>query len=119
LFSEFKIEFSGDIRRLEAVDIPALHQLKNVIVFPLDPTGSHPTEMSGGDLDGDLFWISSEEKLLFKENEQPFDYHDQANENAKQNQKNVKTEYTINDVTTFFVEYIESDKSEQNQLYDI
>lgn len=87
-----------------------MRQLKNVIVFPLDSTGSHPIEMSGGDLDGDPYWISSEEKLLFKENEQPFDYHDQANEDAKQNQSKLKTEYTIDDITRFFVEYIESDK---------
>jgi RNA-dependent RNA polymerase len=100
----------GDIRRLNAVDIPALHQLKNVIVFPMDGNRSHPAEMSGGDLDGDTFWVSQEEKFLFENNEEPFDYHDQATEDADQMELDVNAIYGINDVCKFFVEYIESDK---------
>jgi RNA-dependent RNA polymerase len=100
----------GDIRLLTAIDVPALHQLKNVIVFPMDGPRSHPAEMSGGDLDGDTFWVSHEQKLLFNENEEPFDYHDQATEDAKQIELEIGTVYTIDDVCNFFVEYIEADK---------
>ena len=100
----------GDIRRLVAVDIPALHPLKNVIVFPIHGPRSHPAEMSGGDLDGDTFWICQENKLLFDRNEEPFDYHDQATEDAEEMEPETGTVYRINDVCKFFVKYIEADK---------
>ncbi len=98
---------------MEAVDVPALYQLKNVIVFPMDMFGSHPMEMSGGDLDGDPYWISNEEKLLFEKNDEPFDYHEQAIGDAKQITYSTDTDYTERDVCNFFVEYIEADKSDR------
>ncbi|CAF0923174.1 unnamed protein product [Rotaria sordida] len=99
----------GDIRRLEAVDIPALHGLMNVIVFPIDGPRPHPEEMSGGDLDGDTFWICNDPQLIFHTNEEPFDYHDQAVEAEKEAQMNMDKQLTINDICNFFVEYIEAD----------
>lgn len=101
----------GDIRKLEAVDLPAFHHLKNVIVFPKHGPRSHPTEMSGGDLDGDTFWISRHPKLIFsRENEQPFDYQGQDDE-AKQSQaSSSSTKHTIQEVCNFFGEYIAADK---------
>ena len=102
--------FVGDIRKLEAVDLPAFHSLKNVIVFPKQGPRPHPTEMSGGDLDGDTFWISRHPKLIFsRENEQPFDYQGQEDE-AKETQSPSTTEHTIKDVCNFFGEYIAADK---------
>jgi RNA-dependent RNA polymerase len=71
---------------------------------------SHPAEMSGGDLDGDTFWVSCEQKFLFEENEEPFDYHDQATEDAERMELNTDTTYEISDVCNFFVQYIEADK---------
>jgi RNA-dependent RNA polymerase len=100
----------GDIRRLKAIDVPALHQLKNVIVFPMKGDQSHPAEMSGGDLDGDTFWISHEQQFLFQENETPFNYHDQAEKDAEEMKLDTNVVYGINDVCEFFVEYIEADK---------
>jgi hypothetical protein len=70
----------------------------------------HSAEMAGGDLDGDMFWISHEQQLLFEKNEEPFDYHDQTMEDAQQMKAKTNTGYGINDVCNFFVEYIESDK---------
>jgi len=71
---------------------------------------SHPAEMAGGDLDGDTFWVSQEPKILFKNNEEPFDYRNQAMEDAEQIEPDANVVYGINDVCKFFVEYIEADK---------
>ncbi|CAF3867800.1 unnamed protein product [Rotaria sp. Silwood1] len=93
----------GDIRRLEAVDVLSLHGLINVIVFPIDGPRPHPEEMSGGDLDGDIFWISNDPQLIFQTNEEPFDYHDQAVEAEKEAQMNMDKQLTINDVCLFLL----------------
>lgn len=66
--------------------------------------------MSGGDLDGDTFWISQEQQLIFKQHEEPFDYHDQATEDAKLTSTDINTIYTRDDICNFFVQYIEADK---------
>jgi hypothetical protein len=54
----------GDIRLLEAVDIPEYRHLINVVVFP--STGLRPlcNMMSGGDLDGDVYFLCWEERIL-------------------------------------------------------
>ncbi|CAF4083207.1 unnamed protein product [Adineta steineri] len=99
----------GDIRRLNAIDVPALHELKNVIVFPMHGHQSHPAEMSGGDLDGDTFWVSHEQRFLFENNEIPFDYHDQAMKDDMDMQLDTNINFGITDICKFFVEYIEAD----------
>ncbi|CAF1676730.1 unnamed protein product [Rotaria magnacalcarata] len=99
----------GDIRKLTAVDIPALHKLKNVIVFPMNGPRPHPMEMSGGDLDGDTFWISCNPKLIFSKNEEPFDYQDQEDQANNETQSQTTVQYTIKDVCNFFGEYIAAD----------
>ncbi|CAF3011562.1 unnamed protein product [Rotaria sp. Silwood2] len=68
----------------------------------------HPAEMSGGDLDGDTFWISRHPDLIFKENEEPFDYQDQDYEANKMQTIN-DVQHTIEDVCNFFGEYIAVD----------
>jgi hypothetical protein len=99
----------GDIRKLEAVDIPSFRGLKNVIVFPMQGPRSHAQEMSGGDLDGDTFWISRHPKLIFNKNEDPFDYQDQEDD-AKAAQSLSQVQHTIREVCNFFGEYIAADK---------
>jgi RNA-dependent RNA polymerase len=76
----------------------------------MDGDQPHPAEMSGGDLDGDTFWVSHEQQFLFERNETPFDYHDQAMEDAEQIELQTDAIYNIKDVCNFFVEYIEADK---------
>ena len=103
--------WSGDIRRLQAVDVPALHKLKNVIVFPRKGLRPHASEMSGGDLDGDTFWICHDKQLIFSANEEPFDYQDQAVEAEKKAQEESSRPFSIEEVCNFFGEYIAADKS--------
>ncbi|CAF1284475.1 unnamed protein product [Rotaria magnacalcarata] len=99
----------GDIRTLTAVDLPALHELKNVIVFPMQEPRPHPMEMSGGDLDGDTFWISSNPNLIFSKNEKPFDYQDQEDQANNETKSLINVQYTIQNVCDFFGEYIAAD----------
>jgi len=54
----------GDVRLLDAVIIPELKHLTNVIVFPTRGPRPHPSEISGGDLDGDQFFVSWNKSLL-------------------------------------------------------
>mgnify|MGYP002378316875 CR=1 FL=1 len=77
---------------------------------------SHAAEMSGGDLDGDTFWICTEKELIFEQNRQPFTYIDQAVEAEKKAKAQSNTTYTINDVCDFFGEYIEADKFVFNEM---
>ncbi len=86
-----------------------MHDLKNVVVFPRVGPRPHPMEMSGGDLDGDTFWICRHPKLIFPRNEEPFDYQDQEDEAAKE-QSPTTVQHTIKDVCNFFGEYIAADK---------
>lgn len=53
----------GDIRLLDAVDRPELQHLVNVIVFP--STGERPlcNMMSGGDLDGDVYFVCWDQRI--------------------------------------------------------
>ena len=53
----------GDIRLLKAVDRPEFHYLTNVIVFP--SKGERPlcNMMSGGDLDGDVYFVCWDQSI--------------------------------------------------------
>ena len=67
--------------------------------------------MSGGDLDGDTYWVTSDPQLIFNRNEEPLDYEDQAVKALKQAQSSSNIQYNIDDVCDFFTEYIKADKS--------
>ena len=54
----------GDIRVVEAVDVPALRHIRNAVVFPLTGDRDVPSMLSGGDLDGDDFFVIWDQKLL-------------------------------------------------------
>ncbi|KAB5560005.1 RNA dependent RNA polymerase-domain-containing protein, partial [Coniochaeta sp. 2T2.1] len=54
----------GDIRVVKAVDVPALHHLRDVVIFPMNGDRDVPSMCSGGDLDGDDFFVIWNKDLI-------------------------------------------------------
>ena len=54
----------GDIRLLKCVDVPELRYCFNVVVFSSMGERPQPNMMSGGDLDGDVYFIAWDKELL-------------------------------------------------------
>jgi len=66
----------GDVRVLEAVDVPELHHLVDCLVFPKKGERPHANEASGSDLDGDVYFVTWDKNLVppGKRNWKPMDY---------------------------------------------
>jgi RNA-dependent RNA polymerase len=54
----------GDIRILQAVDRPELHHLVDCLVMPQKGERPHSNEASGSDLDGDIYFVSWDPRLI-------------------------------------------------------
>uniref|UniRef100_A0AC35FR66 RNA-dependent RNA polymerase n=1 Tax=Panagrolaimus sp. PS1159 TaxID=55785 RepID=A0AC35FR66_9BILA len=78
------INHAGDIRFLEAVDIPELHHLIDVIVFP--SCGGHrpvTDEIGGGDLDGDMYVVFWDPAWLLENNAKAANYTSPSTDKLK------------------------------------
>ncbi|KAK4798218.1 hypothetical protein SAY86_030544 [Trapa natans] len=91
----------GDIRILEAVDVPELHHLYDCLIFPQNGERPHTNEASGSDLDGDLYFVTWDGDLIppSRKSWPPMQY-DPAE--AKVNPRGVKHQ----DIVNFFVQHI-------------
>jgi RNA-dependent RNA polymerase len=95
--------FPGDIRVVRAVNKPALHHLRDVVVFSQLGDRDVPSMCSGGDLDGDDFFCIWDKGLTPTEwNPPPMDY---AAPKARELDRPVQ----IVDLMRFFVRYMKND----------
>lgn len=93
----------GDLRVVQAVNVPALHHLRDVIVFPLHGERDVPSMCSGGDLDGDDFFVIWDKDLRPTEwNCTPMNY---TAPKPKVHNKPVE----IQDLMKFFVRFMKND----------
>ncbi len=94
----------GDVRIVEAVDVPQLHHLKNVVVFPQTGDRDVANMCSGGDLDGDDYLVMWDEELM------PAEINHAAMNYEAQKPVVLDREVTVGDITSFFVLYMKNDK---------
>ncbi|KAM3380945.1 RNA-dependent RNA polymerase 2 [Capsicum galapagoense] len=94
----------GDVRVLEAVYEVALEHKGWVdcIIFPQKGERPHPNECSGGDLDGDLYFISWDKSLIPPQTVTPMDY-------TGRRPRIMDHEVTLEEIQRFFVDYMISD----------
>ncbi|KAL3374731.1 hypothetical protein AABB24_006294 [Solanum stoloniferum] len=94
----------GDVRVLEAVYEVTLEEKTWVdcIIFPQNGERPHPNECSGGDLDGDLYFICWDESLIPHQTVTPMDY-------TGRRPRIMDHEVTLEEIQRFFVDYMISD----------
>ena len=93
----------GDVRVVRAVDVPALHHLKNVVVFPQTGDRDIPNMCSGGDLDGDDFYVVWDDTMIPPEWDHP------AMDFKGPDPVKLDRSVEVVDIQEFFVHYIASD----------
>ncbi|CAI5505269.1 unnamed protein product [Closterium sp. Naga37s-1] len=54
----------GDLRVLTAVDVPCLHHLVDCLVLPKKGPRPHANEASGSDMDGDVYFVTWDARLM-------------------------------------------------------
>lgn len=92
----------GDIRVVKAVDVPALRSLRDVVVFPMHGDRDIPSMCSGGDLDGDDFFVIWNKDLIPNEW-----FHPPMNFDAAP-AKELDHVPTVQDLKVFFALYMKN-----------
>ena len=95
----------GDVQCVTAVDVPAdspLSALHNVVVFSSMGERDLPSQLSGGDLDGDLYNIIYDVTLYPRRLAHPADY-------PAATPVNIGRPVQRSDMTDFFISFMEND----------
>ncbi|RFU77202.1 hypothetical protein TARUN_5033 [Trichoderma arundinaceum] len=93
----------GDIRVVEAVNIPELRHLRDVVVFPSTGDRPVPNMLSGGDLDGDDFFVIWEPSLI------PPEWNHPAMNYCSPSPEELDRDVNSDDLRNFFVKYMKND----------
>ncbi|KAL9039155.1 MAG: hypothetical protein Q9214_004991, partial [Letrouitia sp. 1 TL-2023] len=96
----------GDIQCVDAVDAPEgspLRDVHNCVVFSSKGKRDLPSQLSGGDLDGDLYNIIYDNDLFPQRTCEPADY-------AIEPPLDIGREVTRSDMTDFFILFMENDQ---------
>ncbi|XP_048583369.1 uncharacterized protein LOC5504594 isoform X2 [Nematostella vectensis] len=94
----------GDMRKFNAVDIPALYHLVDCIVFPAKGPRPHTDEMSGSDLDGDKYFATWLRGIIpDRDNEPPMDFYPPK-------KKMLNRPIEVSDMIQFVADYIKNDQ---------
>lgn len=93
----------GDLRVVQAINVPALHHLRDVVVFPSKGERDIPSMCSGGDLDGDDYFVIWDKDLRPPEwNCEPMNY-------IPPKPKISKRPVVVGDLMKFFVNFMKND----------
>nr|CDQ04375.1 Bm5059, isoform b [Brugia malayi] len=95
---------AGDVRIFEAVDLPELRHLVDVVVFPQHGPRPHTDEMAGSDLDGDEYSVIWDDQMLFSHNEEPMDFS-----KLIRPPDILKEDEVVREMRRFYVEYVMQD----------
>ncbi|XP_062503295.1 uncharacterized protein LOC134180209 [Corticium candelabrum] len=95
----------GDVRSVEAVDVPQLHHLVDCLVFPADGPRPLTDQCSGSDLDGDLYFVTWDRELIPFVQYEPMDYQG-ITPKPIEHPTSIKT----SDLHDFFIKYIKNDQ---------
>ena len=99
----------GDVQIARAVGedcIPKshpLHQLSNAVVFSQFGARDLPSQLSGGDLDGDLYNVIFDERMVPHQTVEPADY-------PRVPPVDLGRPVTIKDMSNFLIEFMETDQ---------
>ncbi|KAL1851938.1 hypothetical protein Plec18170_006241 [Paecilomyces lecythidis] len=93
----------GDIRVVNAVNVPELRELRDVIVMPQTGDRDISSMCSGGDLDGDDYLVIWDPDLL------PEDWFRLPMDYTATKADDLDRDVTVNDITSFFVTYMKND----------
>lgn len=93
----------GDIRVVRAVDNPRLRHLRDVVVFPSTGDRPVPSMLSGGDLDGDDFFVIWDPDLM------PREWNHPAMNYVATRPAELDEDVQVDDLRDFFVNYMKND----------
>ncbi|KAL8770253.1 MAG: hypothetical protein Q9194_005219 [Teloschistes cf. exilis] len=96
----------GDVQYVDAVDVPQdspLRAVHNCVVFSSKGKRDLPSQLSGGDLDGDLYNIIYDDSLMPTKTTEPADY-------PTVTPIDIGREVARSDITDFFVQFMETDQ---------